>query len=779
MGTRRWIFALVAALGLRTGFNASAQTEGAQAAAPKPVPGWYVHGVAAALLDPTPAMLAQVIELPRAADAFRVIARSDPDQGIAVANALLKLSSGGNRIQPLAAAALAAVRPNDPNQRKTIVDGLLKLAASHDYDVEQSAVAALATATPNDPAQRKATVDAMLKLIAGTDLTGQAEAVVLTAITQNDPGQPKAVVEALLKFATVDQSWVQRKVAESLAAVTQNDRDQRLHVLDSLLMLAAIPTRENQRFAAVALGAVAENDPVHRNAAAGALLKLAASSDTDVQRYAAEGLGRVKPTQPDQRKAAADALLKLFASSDKYVRATAIAALAAVNPADPDQRLIATDALVKFAVGPLDEFAQQSAAGGLAAVAKNDPDHRKVAVDALMRLAESPDAFVQASAAAALAQVANGVSNQRSAVVEALLKLVASPDTIAQRSAAYALAAFNPADPNHRMAVVDALLTLTVSSDRDVRRSAADALLAIGPLGTDEVVHLLTQLDQDSAQSTPRWRAMGWAFNGAAPMANDGAILMTFVGHPAAIPDDRWPKDPNGAEPILDLFARYWPEIEGSKSLQIEIAAQSNAVVSRACPAAGFPSGAGLLDTAAAHVAQEWDRTVAWLRGWLAARGSPRCWRGDGLAAIQSLRDEFARAGGLSAYERELDASIAADGATPIFGQGILALGAWGLLWTAFVVVFPYSTRVRSAYLFNEKARGWLSLGALPVIMTVLPPLRRRMLLPFPSATNCLPKHSLRCSRTTNSIRACGCAIGRAISDRSARRCRTSEASYS
>jgi HEAT repeat protein len=731
MGTRRWILALIAALGLPTGFNASAQTEGAQAVAVKPVPGWYVHGVATALLDPTPGMLAQIIELPRAADAFGAIARRDPDRGTALADALLKLSPGGGRIQPLAAAALAAVTPNDPDQRKAIVDVLLKLAASRDDDVAQSAVAALATATPNDPDQRKATVDAMLKLIAGTDLTGQSEAVVLTALTQNDPSQRKAVVDALLKLGTSSSWWVQQKVAESLAAVTQNDPDQRRVVIYELLMRAAIPTHDYQQFAAVALGVVAENDPVHRSAAAGALLKLAASPDTDIQRRAAEALGKVKPTDPDQRKAAADSLLTLFASSDQYVRATAAAALAAVNSTNPDQRLIAIDALVKFATGPLDEFAQVSAAHGLAAVAKNEPDHRKVAVEGLIRLIQSPDWYVQAAAASVLAQVANEISTQRSTVVDALLKLVASPETAVQRWVAPALAAYNPTDPDQRMAVVDALLTLVGSSDRHVQRSAADALFAIGPLSADEVVHLLTLLDQDAAQSTPKWRAMGWAFNGAAPMANDGAILMTFVGRPAAIPGDRWPKDPKGAEPILGLFARYWPKFEGSKSLQIEIAAQSNAIVSRACPAATFHSGAGVLETAAAHVAQEWDRTVAWLRGWLGARDSSRCWQGDGLATIKSLRDEFARADGFSVYARELDGSIAADGATPIFGQGILASSAWALLWTAFLAVFPYSARVRSAYLFNEKARGWLSLGALPVIMILLPFLRRRMLLPF------------------------------------------------
>jgi hypothetical protein len=70
-------------------------------------------------------------------------------------------------------------------------------------------------------------------------------------------------------------------------------------------------------------------------------------------------------------------------------------------------------------------------------------------------------------------------------------------------------------------------------------------------------------------------------------------------------------------------------------------------------------------------------------------------------------------------------------GATPIFGPGVLAAWGWTLVWTAFLVVFPYSTRVRGIYLYDERARGWLSLWFLPAIMTMLPFLRRRMLLPF------------------------------------------------
>jgi len=243
---------------------------------------------------------------------------------------------------------------------------------------------------------------------------------------------------------------------------------------------------------------------------------------------------------------------------------------------------------------------------------------------------------------------------------------------------------------------------------------------------------------------------MGWAFNGALPMANDGAILITFAGRPAPIPAERWPSDPKSAGQILRVFARYWPDMQESETLQGEIAQRAIALVSHACPAAAIGSGAGLLEWATERVAQEWDRTLARLGGWLGGADDRGCWQGDDQKTLDQLRKVtikigFTGSGGLLGAVGSLlgggggsdglstvfDGYIAADGATPIFGQGVLAAGGWALIWTGFLVVFRYSARVRGIYLYNEKMRGWLSLWFPPAIMTLLPFLRRRMLRPF------------------------------------------------
>ena len=112
---------------------------------------------------------------------------------------------------------------------------------------------------------------------------------------------------------------------------------------------------------------------------------------------------------------------------------------------------------------------------------------------------------------------------------------------------------------------------------------------------------------------------------------------------------------------------------------------------------------------------------------------SLRCWQGKDLDTLVQLRDDFGvtKTDRFGTYGRELKDHLAADGGTPVVGQGVLAACGWALLWTGFLAGFPYSARLRSAYLFNEKARGALSMWFLPVLMALLPFLRRRMLLPF------------------------------------------------
>ena len=223
---------------------------------------------------------------------------------------------------------------------------------------------------------------------------------------------------------------------------------------------------------------------------------------------------------------------------------------------------------------------------------------------------------------------------------------------------------------------------------------------------------------------------MGWAFNGTPPMENDGAILMAFSGEPDAIAEP-WPMTPQEARPILQAFRAHWPAISGSGGLMVVIAKRTNAIVSRVCPAAANAREGGLSDVAVGYAADEWRQTLTWLRSFIGGDDG-RCWRGDALTTIKTLRDDFAKSDGLDAFEHDLNAQIKKDGAQPTVAPWIVRVAGLGLFWTGVLVVFPYSRRARAIYLFNKKLRGALSLFVLlPAIMTLFPPLRRHMLLPF------------------------------------------------
>ena len=72
------VAALIATLLLSGSPFASAQAQ-APAWAPDPLPDWYVRGIEAALLDPTPQVLVEIEKLPRLNDAFAALGAGDPE----------------------------------------------------------------------------------------------------------------------------------------------------------------------------------------------------------------------------------------------------------------------------------------------------------------------------------------------------------------------------------------------------------------------------------------------------------------------------------------------------------------------------------------------------------------------------------------------------------------------------------------------------------------------------------------------------------------------------
>src|SRR5208337_2822820 len=59
------------------------------------------------------------------------------------------------------------------------------------------------------------------------------------------------------------------------------------------------------------------------------------------------------------------------------------------------------------------------------------------------------------------------------------------------------------------------------------------------------------------------------------------------------------------------------------------------------------------------------------------------------------------------------------------------SLAIWTLFWAAFLVAFPWSRTVQAIFFWNPRARQFFSGGFVPLLLLVLPPLRRRLLAPF------------------------------------------------
>ena len=152
----------------------------------KPVPDWYVKGVAAALLDPTPGAANEVLGLPGVMTALITLASTDSDQNKnIVVGALLKLVSHPDfEMREKIAAALATITEFDPRQRNAAVEELLKLAASENTEVSVAAQNTLTVVYPMEPQQRHLT---LVKLIELSKRSGWITGRTLAELTNNYP----------------------------------------------------------------------------------------------------------------------------------------------------------------------------------------------------------------------------------------------------------------------------------------------------------------------------------------------------------------------------------------------------------------------------------------------------------------------------------------------------------------------------------------------------------------------------------------------------------------
>ncbi len=601
-----------------------------------------------------------------------------------------------------------------------------RLEQTHSLYARQSAVALLGKVKPSEPRQLAEVVVGLLR-------------VYLDSPESNDlPNRGDLAASA----------------ADALAMISRASSDQAEAVVHGLLSLVSsgewLPRlREPFESPRPDLTVVREIGPEPRKEAVATLLTLLSGGDRRAEHSAAIALSLIAPIDPVQRSAALDALLKIM-NREPALADVVGAALAANTSGDPGLRRIAVATLLSLAK-ERDGYDRLRVFNTLAWVPPNDADQRRQLVAALNETASNKNDQTLARSSKILAVAAPIEPDQQRVLLPALLRLVRNENGFSRYEATFSLTVLNPTDSSDRTAVTDAVLDTLPFWRNFIPSPPPNWLHQIGPVDANRVARLLAfsnknlpragPVPPETERLSPRVRAVAWVLNGALPVEangalrtdNEGAILLTFVGRPGSVPPSRWPKSPKDAGPILAAFDKHWAATTTSPDLQKEIAEQTVAIVSHACPTAAIAlsnSSLQLFEAAVARTAQEWTRTASWLQGWF-GHGGTRCWDDGARTSIESLRDRFDSVENHDLYQDKVNAGLEADGAPPYFGGFVLAAGGWWMVWTAFLIAFPYSRRLRGLYLHNGRARRWLSLNFLPAVMAVMPFLRRRMLLPF------------------------------------------------
>jgi hypothetical protein len=667
----------------------------------------------------------------------------DVGQRNEVVDPLIKLTAIGSTREE-AIQLLADVGTADEHMRSKILDALLHQSASDKLEIQYGVIRALSAIKATEPSQQSAVVDTLLRFAktGKWDVGGEA-ASALGKVVFKDSAQRKVVIEALGALLKSTYRSTVNEAAESLASIAVTDDQNRADIVRSLVDLSNQSTKWAKESAAIALGIIGRQDQT-RTTAIKELVRLAgAKEDGDAQTTAINSLSQITPLDKDVRQAFVSNLVDILQTGHGKAAAKA---LEIHQPQDEDQRRRAIDAL--FDVLKKSSSTEDNLAAGevLERLTESDDAQRKVVIDTLIKRSFDDDTDSQQGAAAGLGLVTPRDPSRRNAVLETLLRLSKSGNSEVRAISTWALSKLSHPDLSGRRVMLNRFVELVGTTEflqffyiPRIRESSQIGLFRNGPLEMFQLIKVLSQLYAGDVNAVPYWRTIAWTFNGKLPypaqelLADHGSVLLSFAGR---IPDDQipWPLvdgNPANAAKVLSAFNAHWDAIAEDNALSDDIIRKANTIVSRACPSAA-KAPALSLET----VKDDALRTLTWVLGQFTRQGSAICWKGDDRTTLESfLRnvDKLVSRGDLKPSITELHTHFDADGATPSGGIAVLGVLGWALLWSGFIVAFPHSARIRSIYLFNSKLRDLVSLWFVPVILTVLPPLRRRMLKPFRS----------------------------------------------
>jgi hypothetical protein len=366
-------------------------------------------------------------------------------------------------------------------------------------------------------------------------------------------------------------------------------------------------------------------------------------------------------------------------------------------------------------LGYSDDDVRTAAAQALANLATGD--RVGAVVDKLMTRLGDPNPNARYAAAQALGQISLG--DRAGAVVDELMPLLGDSDVFLQSAAAEALGRITPSD--RAGAVVEKLATplLGHSDNNDVRPAAITLIARIGPADVSTSVAAIRLINAGRDEDTGWLRAAAHVATGADAKNEGSELLLAWLGRPTALPLDSVKADPAQAQKVLQLLTDNWAALSKEPRAREEAENAAMAAIEAACRTPGETRS--LADFASA--------SVAWLRDLPIEGPVHRCWTAEQKPTLEKLLADFKESN--STHLKALEADLKAEDLAPIGLWLTRSLVLWTLLWVAFLVAFPWSRTVQAIFFWNPRARQFFSAGFVPLLLFVVPPLRRRLLAPF------------------------------------------------
>jgi HEAT repeat protein len=550
----------------------------------------------------------------------------------------------------------------------------------------------------------------------------------------------------------LNQTEIRREAAKALAGLGKAAAT----AAEPLTRLLADPDPDTRAVAAEALGGIGEK-------AIDLLTKLLTGQDIRVRRAAAGALGRIEK----EAASAAEPLTKLLTDLDPETRAAAANALGRIGEKaagavdiltkllkdrDPATRRAAANALGQIgqaaasAAEPLTKLLTDPEFGARLAAAYALGRIGEQAVKPLTNLLIDQDILVRRAAAEVLGQIGQAAAS----AAEPLTKLLTDPDPGTRAAAATALGWIGQVAAG----AVKPLTKLLTDRDPATRRAAAVALGQLGEKAAS-AVDLLTNLLNYRDLDTGPAAADALARIGEKVRFKAATFLAVFRA-PEIGPANRRPitillrrnsnTSPGDLCELLELaHGRYDQRSDRILDAYLIARDEERPLV---CWLGGrretdLPSFDRLQHDDAAKLIRQFTALLphttrgSGIRKEIADRmdflSKKTSWSFDDLKTLQSARDALS--------EAEMPEGTA-------LGNRIESLDRWRkaieylkatsaiwaghvLFWVALVAVYPYSRWVQAIFFWNPWVRRITGLVYVPLVITLVPFLRRRLLRPF------------------------------------------------